>query len=62
MAFGSGMDKNQDPGSQINIPDPQLWILYVFLLCAETRIFVLIFAKMFVKIIFAKIADENAEN
>jgi hypothetical protein len=21
--FGSGMDKNQDPGSGINIPDPQ---------------------------------------
>jgi hypothetical protein len=22
--FGSGMGKNQDPGSGINIPDPQL--------------------------------------
>ncbi len=24
---GSGMGKNQDPGSGINIPDPQHWIL-----------------------------------
>jgi len=24
---GSGMGKNQDPGSGINIPDPQLWYL-----------------------------------
>jgi hypothetical protein len=23
--FGSGMDKDQDPGSGINIPDPQHW-------------------------------------
>jgi hypothetical protein len=23
--FGSGMGKNQDPGSGINIPDPQHW-------------------------------------
>ncbi len=23
---GSGMAKNQDPGSGINIPDPQQWI------------------------------------
>ena len=23
--FGSGMAKNQDPGSGINIPDPQHW-------------------------------------
>jgi hypothetical protein len=23
---GSGMGKNQDPGSGINIPDPQHWI------------------------------------
>jgi hypothetical protein len=23
MVPGSGMDKNQDPGSEINIPDPQ---------------------------------------
>jgi hypothetical protein len=23
--FGSGMGKNQDPGSRINIPDPQHW-------------------------------------
>jgi hypothetical protein len=23
---GSGMDKNQDPGSGINIPDPQHWM------------------------------------
>ena len=23
--FGSGMGKNQDPGSKINIPDPQNW-------------------------------------
>jgi hypothetical protein len=22
---GSGMGKNQDPGSEINIPDPQHW-------------------------------------
>jgi hypothetical protein len=25
--FGSGMGKNQDPGSGINIPDPQNWII-----------------------------------
>jgi hypothetical protein len=25
---GSGMDKNQDPGSGINIPDPQHWKLH----------------------------------
>jgi hypothetical protein len=24
---GSGMGKNQDPGSGINIPDPQHWFL-----------------------------------
>jgi hypothetical protein len=24
--FGSGMAKNQDPGSGINIPDPQHWL------------------------------------
>jgi hypothetical protein len=23
---GSGMDNNQDPGSRINIPDPQHWL------------------------------------
>jgi hypothetical protein len=23
---GSGMGKNQDPGSGINIPDPQHWV------------------------------------
>jgi hypothetical protein len=27
---GSGMDKNQDPGSGINIPDPQHWKLESF--------------------------------
>jgi hypothetical protein len=26
--LGSGMGKNQDPGSGINIPDPQHWFLY----------------------------------
>jgi hypothetical protein len=25
VVVGSGMDKNQDPGSGINIPDPQHW-------------------------------------
>jgi hypothetical protein len=47
LAFGSGMDKNQDPGSQINIPGPQLRILYDFLHWAETRIFVSYFCKNF---------------
>jgi hypothetical protein len=28
--FGSGMGKNQDPGSGINIPDPQHWLLRKF--------------------------------
>jgi hypothetical protein len=27
---GSGMGKNQDPGSGINIPDPQHWKLDLF--------------------------------
>jgi len=27
---GSGMDKNQDPLSGINIPDPQHWIIHIF--------------------------------
>jgi hypothetical protein len=27
---GSGMDKNQDPGSGINIPDPQHWKTFKF--------------------------------
>jgi hypothetical protein len=26
--FGSGMGKNQDPGSGINIPDPPHWVKY----------------------------------
>jgi hypothetical protein len=26
---GSGMGKNQDPGSGINIPDPQHWLKYL---------------------------------
>ncbi len=28
---GSGMGKNQDPGSGINIPDPQHWFLNTFI-------------------------------
>jgi hypothetical protein len=29
--FGSGMGKNQDPGSGIKIPDPQHWFLLSFI-------------------------------
>ncbi len=28
VVFGSGMGKYQDPGSGINIPDPQHWLWY----------------------------------
>jgi hypothetical protein len=31
---GSGMDKNQDPGSGINIPDPQHCMILIFSGCA----------------------------
>ena len=32
---GSGMGKNQDPGSGINIPDPQHWFCEVLLLLCD---------------------------
>jgi hypothetical protein len=35
---GSGMEKNQDPGSWINIPDPQHWFHDVFGTVAHPRI------------------------
>jgi hypothetical protein len=41
--FGSGMDKNQDPASWINIPDPKHWFQYFIfaLLPSNNRIFLI---------------------
>jgi hypothetical protein len=34
---GPGMDKNQHPGSGINIPDPQHWIFSQFFVADEIK-------------------------